>query len=148
MPTVAERQSLENQIKQIIEGRKEAVRSKDIEWLISQFSEDAVLYDALDPLQLSGKSAIKNKIQTWLGSYQNEIKNEMRDLSVVASGNVAFCHFLSRYQGTLKAGNKIDMWVRFTVCLQNKNGQWFVTHEHVSAPFNPETGQASIDLKP
>jgi ketosteroid isomerase-like protein len=40
------------------------------------------------------------------------------------------------------------MFWRATVCFEKLNGQWLVTHEHSSVPFNMETMQASLDLKP
>ena len=40
------------------------------------------------------------------------------------------------------------MWIRATLCYRKIDGKWMVTHEHVSVPFDPESGQASLDLKP
>jgi ketosteroid isomerase-like protein len=40
------------------------------------------------------------------------------------------------------------MWVRATLCFRKTNGKWVVTHQHLSAPFDPASGQASLDLKP
>ena len=40
------------------------------------------------------------------------------------------------------------MWVRTTVCFLKIEDRWMVTHEHTSSPFSPETGRASMDLKP
>lgn len=35
-------------------------------------------------------------------------------------------------------------WMRITVCLHREDGAWRVLHEHVSVPFDPMTGQASL----
>ncbi len=48
----------------------------------------------------------------------------------------------------LKGGGKVDMWVRATVCFRKTAGEWTVTHEHDSVPFDVESGKASLDLKP
>jgi hypothetical protein len=32
--------------------------------------------------------------------------------------------------------------------LRKIDGQWKVVHEHVSVPFDMETGKAMLDLKP
>lgn len=37
---------------------------------------------------------------------------------------------------------------RSTVCLQETNGAWAITHEHASVPFHGSTGQAAVDLPP
>jgi hypothetical protein len=43
------------------------------------------------------------------------------------------CGFLAQFQSLQR--NEID-------------NKWMVTHEHVSAPFDPKSGHASLDLKP
>ena len=40
------------------------------------------------------------------------------------------------------------MWVRVTVGYRKLDGEWVVTHEHVSVPFYMDTGKAACDLKP
>jgi len=40
------------------------------------------------------------------------------------------------------------MWIRVTLCFGKVDGKWMVTHEHVSVPFEPQSGQASLDLEP
>jgi ketosteroid isomerase-like protein len=40
------------------------------------------------------------------------------------------------------------MWWRATVCCRKVDGPWMVVHEHASAPFDAETGRASLDLEP
>jgi len=61
---------------------------------------------------------------------------------------VGFCHYLYRVTGTLANGVKVDMWVRASVCCRKTDGKWMITHEHGSVPFDPESGKASLDLKP
>jgi ketosteroid isomerase-like protein len=38
--------------------------------------------------------------------------------------------------------------MRVTVCLRKSGGRWAVAHEHFSAPFDPESGMALLDLAP
>jgi ketosteroid isomerase-like protein len=45
-------------------------------------------------------------------------------------------------------GKRLEMWWRSTVCYQRIEGRWMVTHEHNSVPFDPQTGKASLDLRP
>ena len=34
------------------------------------------------------------------------------------------------------------------LALRNTRGSWAVAHEHFSAPFDPESGKALLDLAP
>jgi SnoaL-like domain len=42
----------------------------------------------------------------------------------------------------------VSMWQRSTVCLRKIDGEWTVTHQHSSVPFDGQSGRASLDLKP
>ena len=73
---------------------------------------------------------------------------EIRDLEITASNDVAFCHFLNHVTGTTNDGKQIDMWWRATAGFRKLAGQWMLTHEHDSVPFDMESGLASVDLQP
>ena len=55
---------------------------------------------------------------------------------------------LYRVSGTLASGDELGMWNRATFCFRKIDGEWRITHEHDSVPFDPETGQASTTLEP
>jgi ketosteroid isomerase-like protein len=69
-------------------------------------------------------------------------------MRIVAGGDVAFIHALERLSGTLKNGQKSEVWVRATSGLQKIDGKWLIVHDHVSVPTDFETGKAVLDLKP
>ena len=138
----------EAQIRTLIDDRVAAVRAKDVNGLMSNVASDALLFDALPPLQRSGSAAIRAKTEEWVGWYQGPIGFEIRDLSITAGDDVAFCHYLYRVSGTMKDGQRVDMWLRTTVCFRKIDGKWMVTHEHTSVPFEAESGKASVGLQP
>jgi ketosteroid isomerase-like protein len=73
----------------------------------------------------------------------------MRDLSITAGDDVAFCRSLNRISGTRTDGEQTDVWGRATVCYRKIDGKWMVTHEHVSVPFYmDDSNKAAVDLKP
>jgi ketosteroid isomerase-like protein len=72
----------------------------------------------------------------------------MRNLSITAGDDVAFCSSLNGVTGTNKDGAKIDMWWRATNGLRKIGGKWLVTHGHSSEPFDVASGKALLDLKP
>jgi len=79
---------------------------------------------------------------------QGPMTFELHDLEVAAQGEVAFCHFLARYGATGPTGEKHAGWPRVTVCLRKVNGAWLIVHDHCSVPFDPQSGQAMLDLAP
>lgn len=60
----------------------------------------------------------------------------MRDLSVTAGDEAAFCHYHYRVSGTMTNGRAVDMWVRSPVCFRKADGAREVAHEHTSVPFD------------
>jgi ketosteroid isomerase-like protein len=73
---------------------------------------------------------------------------EIRDLTILASGDVAAAHMLIRTSGTLKNGHEVGYWVRATICCQRSHNRWLITHEHISLPVHPGSWRAAMDLVP
>ena len=138
----------ERSIRGIIEERVAAIGERDVEKLLTHHAPDVVSFDVLDPLQNAGSDTIRRRAGRWLSSYEGAPGYEVRDLNVTAGETVAFCRYLYRVSGTLKAGGEVDMWVRATVCFGKTDGEWKIVHEHQSVPFDAQTGKASLDLKP
>jgi len=138
----------EARISEIIEERVRAIRAKDVGALMSAHAPDVVMFDALDPLRYVGAEAVRERAGQWLSWYRGPVGYEVRDLSVTAGDEAAFCHYLYRVAGTMTNGREVDMWVRSTVCFRKVEGAWAVAHEHTSVPFDAESGRASVNLKP
>ena len=138
----------EARIRELIEERVRAIRAKDIDALMRNHAPDVLMFDALDPLRYVGSEAVRERAGQWLSWYQGPVGYEVRDLSVTAGDEAAFCHYLYRVSGTMTNGSEVDMWVRSTVCFRKIGGEWLVTHEHTSVPFDAESGKASVTLKP
>jgi ketosteroid isomerase-like protein len=138
----------EARIRALIEARVGAIRDKDIDALMSNHAPDVLTFDALNPLQYAGADAVRKRAGQWFSWYQSSIGYEVRDLNITAGDKAAFCHYLYHVSGTMTNGREVDMWVRSTVCFRKIEGEWKVTHEHTSVPFDAESGKASLDLKP
>jgi uncharacterized protein (TIGR02246 family) len=138
----------EAQIRKIIDRWAEAVRAKDVNGAMANYAPDVLTFDVRNPLHSIGSDEARKRTEEWFSSFQGPIGYEIRDLSITTGDSVAFCHSLNRISGTNRDGGKIDTWVRATVCYRKMDGQWMVTHQHVSVPFDMESGLASLDLTP
>jgi uncharacterized protein (TIGR02246 family) len=138
----------ESQIRALIDDRVKAVRAKDVNGAISVIAPDVRSFDVVSPLQQIGLDASKKRAVAWFSSLQGAIDYEIRDLSISAGDDVAFSHGLSHVSATTRDGGQLDMWWRTTICFRKIDGKWIVTHEHNSVPFDPASGQASLNLKP
>ena len=136
------------QIREIVEGRVQAILDKNIDAAMAHHAPEVAMFDVVTPLRYSGSVAVRERTSKWFASYQSTIGYEVRDLSITTGESVAFCHYLYRVHGTMKNGQQVAMWVRATLCFQKTDGTWLLAHEHDSVPFDPETGKAALDLKP
>jgi ketosteroid isomerase-like protein len=121
----------------LVESRVGAVAAKDLETLVAQYAEDVTLFDALGPLRDTGQDVERARLREWFGAYRSEIDLRIKDLEVVADGDVGFAHFLFRVRGTMTEGTEVDMWVRSTVGFRRNEDGWKIVHEHSSVPFTP-----------
>jgi len=136
-------------IRQRLDGWTKALRSKDLDGLMSHYTEDIVVFDVPPPLRYDGAVAYKKNWADWFASFRAPVIGyEIRDLSITAGDDVAFCRSLNRITGARTNGEDTDVWVRATVCFRKIDGTWLVTHEHVSVPINMQTFHAELDLKP
>lgn len=137
-----------NAIKAVLESWQQAVVDEDLDKIMSHYSESIVSFDAVKVLQVTGKS---NYTEHWKYCMQlcgGGIIFEIHQLNIQSSGELAFCHYLSRCGSVQDFGKENIGWMRATVCLKLELGHWKIVHEHYSSPFDPESGKAIFDAQP
>ena len=140
----------EGQIRAVIEDWANALRAKDADRLVSQYTTESVKFILAPPLQYTRDNPFdKKSLEEWFSSFQGPIQYQNRDLNITAGGQVGFCHSLGRMIATTTTGSKIDIWFRHTLCFRKIDGRWKITHEHSSVPFYMDgSHKAAVDLKP
>jgi ketosteroid isomerase-like protein len=140
--------SAESQVRARLEAWAEATRAGDLDAIMANYAPDVRGFDAIGPLQFANAQTYREHWKACLSQMRGPMKFEMHELEVTAQGDLAFCHYLARCGGTGPDHVDHEGWTRVTVCLRKTNGAWLVVHEHFSAPFDPESGKASFNLKP
>lgn len=140
--------SAEFEIRALMESRSEAIRHKDIDGLMSLYALDVVYFDVVPPLQYAGDDSLRARFSHWFEGWESAIRQDIHDLKILVSGNLAAAHMLVHAGGTRKNGPEVGFWVRASsVCLRSDN-RWLITHEHISLPVDLITGRAVTDLVP
>jgi ketosteroid isomerase-like protein len=93
-------------------------------------------------------ASTQSEVKALFDGYHGPINLEVRDLKILESRDLAVAHWLSRARGTLTNGREVGSWVRASSCCRWSDGQWLVTHEHISLPVDVTTGSAVTDLVP
>ena len=138
-----------SRIRALIRDRANAIRARDVRGAVAGCAPDLLVFDVVHPFQYSGQDTVRQRAAEWLSSFKGPLDYEMHDLTIDAGDDVAFSHSLNRVTATTAEGNKLDMWWRATVCYRKVNGEWKVTHEHNSVPFDAGSGKGvAAGLKP
>jgi uncharacterized protein (TIGR02246 family) len=141
--------STDSEVGALLDNRAEAMRMKDIDRLMSLYAPDIVYFDVVPPLQYAGTDALRSRFLDWFGRWQSSISQEIRDVTILASADVAAAHMLIRASGTLKEGREVGYSVRTSNCFRRSNQRWLITHEHVSLPVDLKGGGTAVmDLAP
>jgi uncharacterized protein (TIGR02246 family) len=140
----------EAEIRQLLDRWGKAFRAKDLNGVMSVYATGNALvaYDIVPPLQCVGAEAYRKNYEEFFAQYNGPLDYEIRDLKIIAGDGVAFLHCVERLSGTLKSGQKSEVWIRATSGVRKINGKWLIVHDHISAPVDFETGKAVLDLKP
>jgi uncharacterized protein (TIGR02246 family) len=134
-------------IRTVIDGLVTAIRTKNIDAVMSSYAPDLVAFDIVPPLQFVGAGAFKKPWQDVFARFET-VDYEVRDLSITAGDDVAFSHSLNRIHGTMTSGQNTDLWLRSTACFRKIDGRWLIVHLQASVPVDLASGKAVVDLKP
>ena len=137
----------EAQIRDLLAKWTRALHAKDLDALMALYAPDTVAFDLMPPQQVPSADGYRKNFERWFAAMPGPIDYEIHDLRATLSDTVAFCHSVSHINATRANGEKADYWVRVTVGFQKRDGQWLVTHDHVSMPFDMQTQKAVSDLR-
>ncbi|CCH53777.1 hypothetical protein BN8_02899 [Fibrisoma limi BUZ 3] len=136
----------EEEIQTLVRQQEQAVCRKDVDAAMAFYAPNVVSFDVVDTLQKLGIDACRKRLESWLIQFPGPFLYQVENLVIVAADSLAFCHSFNHVKGGLATGEKIDMRWRATLCFRKHEGQWQITHEHSSVPFDPESGKALLLL--
>lgn len=137
----------ENEVRRVIESWAAAIRRKDVAGVTKCFADESVRFELAPPLQDS--MPLRESLKAWFATFHGNIGYEIRDLTIHASGDLAYCHSVNHLTGTKVDGERPNVWFRVTLCLRQFDARWLITHTHESVPFYMDGSfKAAIDLHP
>jgi uncharacterized protein (TIGR02246 family) len=134
----------EAEIKQLLDDWRAALCARDLDRLMRHYAADVTFYDAVPPHQHRGAAAYRRTWEAMLPYLPPRLGSELRDITIDMSGDLAVLHGLHRLINEDTKAAATCGWVRITVCYRRQQGEWKVTHEHVSVPFDPMSGKAAF----
>ncbi|MBU3059457.1 YybH family protein [Pseudomonas indica] len=137
-------------IRELTEQWAETVRSRDVERIMQIYADDVRAFDAVAQLQFKGKAAYKAHWQACMEQCpaQGSMQFKIDQLQVETGGDLGLAHYLCYCGGTDEKGEEQGSWMRVTVGWRRIGGEWKITHDHFSAPFDMKTGETLFKLQP
>lgn len=127
----------------------DSTAAKDLDGLMAPIADDVISYEHDQPLQYVGVQAVREVCKAGLdASGYGTVAWNVPDLKVLIDGDLAVAWGLNHIQMKRTNGQVIDSWSRGTRIFQRRNGEWLMTHQHLSYPYDPNTGDAKTDLRP
>jgi ketosteroid isomerase-like protein len=126
--------SVEAVLRRRIDELAQAIRDKSLDRLMAFYAYDVEVFDVRASLNVTGSAAYRNNLQDWFDSFEGPLGFDLHSLRIAAGEGAAFCHYLALVTGARSAHHKTGYWVRGTTCFERRDGEWRVTHEHISVP--------------
>src|SRR5260221_11391571 len=143
MTIVTGRPTDEAQIRALVENRVKAVHAKDLSAATANIApKDYVQFGVVNPLQITGAETMRDRARAWFAAYQGPIGFEIRDLSITAGEDVAFCHYFYHVSGTMNNGGKNGHWEEGAARFPQIGGHGIGGPPHQFVPSGRDTREA------
>jgi uncharacterized protein (TIGR02246 family) len=137
----------QDEIQRIIAGQLHAVCSKNIDGIMANYADDAVIFDVKPPFRTKGKQAWREMWNTVLPFLPDCLDAQTRDLKIMIDGELAVAHWMFRFRAQDNGEARPQTWMRVTSAYRKHETHWRIAHEHSSVPFDPVTGKAMFSLE-
>jgi ketosteroid isomerase-like protein len=120
-----------------------ATAAKDLDRIMESIAPDVVSYEHEAPLAYVGADAVRPVCRRGLEASTGTVTLDVPDLTVLTDGDLAVAWGLNRI-----VADGVETWSRGTRVFRRVRGEWVMSHQQVSFPYDPATGKAATDLRP
>ena len=137
------------QIEALFQQYGKAFNARDVNAIMALYSPaDLFVFDVVPPREYPTWDSYKKDFEALFAAFPGPVENKITDLSITASGTMAYAHNIQTVAFTAKDGSKLNLVVRVSDVLRKINGKWLIVHEHVSVPVDLATGKAVLQSTP
>lgn len=135
----------ETTIRDLLERWRQASQARDVPAIMACYASDVRAFDAIGKLQYRAREAYGEHWQACMTMCGGRMVFEIEELEIVASADLALAHYICRCGTVDDSGAEQVGWMRATVAFRKDGGRWLITHDHYSAPFDPESCKARFE---
>jgi len=133
-------------VSELLTVYSESAYAKDVDRFMTNYADDVRVFDLWGSWEIRGGTAWREGIAGWFDSLGDDrVVVEFDDVEVAVSGELAALNAFVVYSAESASGERTrQMTNRLSWTLSRQSGAWRVTHEHTSAPVDPETGKVML----
>jgi ketosteroid isomerase-like protein len=125
-----------------------AAAKKDLDAVMQKIEDNVVSYEHDAPLVYNGAAAVREVCRRGFEAMPGEFNWDIPDLQIIVRDDIAVTWGLNRMRAKQSGQDEFVSWSRGTRIFQRKGDGWKLIHQHVSYPYDPETGEAKLFLRP
>jgi uncharacterized protein (TIGR02246 family) len=131
---MAQVQSEEAAIRDVIESWAAAVRRQDYDGILRNHADDIVMFDVPPPPRCDGLEAYRKTWDIFFSWSRDPVPFEIAQMQITAGADVAFVVATMHCAEPGPQGEQVPLDFRLTIGLRKVDGRWIITHEHHSVP--------------
>ncbi len=143
-PLVNRDQAGESEVREVLRDWEAGTAARDLDELMTPIASGVVSYEQVEPLQYVGRDAVREVCARGL-SVPGKVTLAFPEQTVLVKDDLAVAWGLDHVNVDPDGG---DSWSRGTRVFRRQGGRWVMVHQHLSIPYDPETGEAKADLRP
>lgn len=138
----------EQEVREVMQGWLKALQAADADAIASHFADDSLNFDAHTAFQFKDLESYRRHLRSCMAYCPpDKVRFDVQDMKVIADGNMACCHFVTRAVANLDAG-PMTVYTRGTMVLRKAGGKWSIIHGHASSPYDPQSSRVLHELTP
>lgn len=138
----------EAEIRREFEDWFKKAAAKDLDGIMTKIAGDVVSYEHDAPLFHRGAAAVRDVCAKGFQAMEGEFSWDIPDIQIIVRCDIAVTWGLNRMRAKLPGQQTFESWSRGTRIFQKTGGHWRMIHQHVSYPYDPETGEVKLFLRP
>ena len=138
-----DRAAAEKAVRDVTARSLRASERKDLDAAMEMIADDIVSFEHDAPLSYEGVDAVREVCKKGIDQMGDGLKLDFQELKTIVRDDIAVMWGFN----IMKVDGQ-EMYSRATRVFQRQNGDWKAIHQHLSFPYDPETGEAKLDQKP
>jgi ketosteroid isomerase-like protein len=141
--SATDRSAAEKAVLAVTNRSMKASEQKDLDGAMEMIADDVVSFEHDAPLMYQGADAVREVCRRGIEMSGDDLKLAFKPLRIIVRDDIAVVWGFN----SMKSSDG-DFWSRATRVFQNVDGEWKAIHQHLSFPYDPESGEVKTDLKP